>query len=380
MQLTKNLEHTMMQNKKPVILIVDDVPKNIQVLGTLLAKFKCELAVAMNGQQALDTVEKVKPDLILLDVMMPIMDGHETCRRLKSNEATKDIPVIFLSAKTETEDIVEGFKLGAVDYITKPFIGKELAARVRTHLTLRQTQQTLSEEVHSKNKFFSIMSHDLRGAFGIITNFVQLIQEGGDFLTTEEKEELLNDIQTTSANTLDLLENLLKWARSQTGAIKFSPEKLPLACIFDEINRNHTNIAQAKEINITSSTKEDIEVYGDRNMILLILRNLVSNAIKFTQKGGQISISAEKAGEMVKVVVADTGIGIDEDKVKNLFSIDSKTTSTGTANEQGHGLGLVLCKEFVKINNGQIGIESTPGKGTKVWFTLPVQSLADDKS
>lgn len=362
----------MMQNKKPVILIVDDVPKNIQVLGTLLAKFKCELAVAMDGQQALATVEKVKPDLILLDVMMPIMDGHETCRRLKSNDATKDIPVIFLSAKTETEDIVEGFKLGAVDYITKPFIGKELAARVKTHLTLRQTQQTLTEEVHSKNKFFSIMSHDLRGAFGIITNFVQLIQEGGDFLSDEEKEELLNDIQATSANTLELLENLLKWARSQTGAIKFEPENLPLACIFDEIARNHINIAQAKNIKIKSAENSDLAVYGDRNMVFLILRNLVSNAIKFTPKGGQITISAEKADKMVKITVSDTGVGIAHEKLQKLFSIDSKTTSTGTANEQGNGLGLVLCKEFVKINQGKIGIESTPGKGTCVWFTLPM--------
>lgn len=363
----------MMQNKKPVILIVDDVPKNIQVLGTLLAKFKCELAVAMDGQQALDTVEKVKPDLILLDVMMPIMDGHETCRRLKSNEATKDIPVIFLSAKTETEDIVEGFKLGAVDYITKPFIGKELAARVKTHLTLRQTQQTLSEEIHSKNKFFSIMSHDLRGAFGIITNFVQLIQEGGDFLSKEEKEELLDDIQATSANTLELLENLLKWARSQTGAIRFSPEDLSLKCIFDEIARNHSNIAQAKSINIVSSESNNLAVYGDRNMILLILRNLVSNALKFTPKGGDIRISANKNDKMVKIEVTDSGVGIAPEKVKQLFSIDAKTTSTGTANEQGNGLGLVLCKEFVKLNKGEIGIESSPGKGTLVWFTLPHQ-------
>nr|WP_321356526.1 hybrid sensor histidine kinase/response regulator [uncultured Draconibacterium sp.] len=365
----------MMQNKKPVILIVDDVPKNIQVLGTLLAKVECELAVAMNGQQALDTVERVKPDLILLDVMMPIMDGHETCRRLKSNEATKDIPIIFLSAKTETEDIVEGFNLGAVDYVAKPFIGKELIARVKTHLTLRKTQQTLSEEVHSKNKFFSIMSHDLRGAFGIITNFVQLIQEGGEFLTPEEKDELLNDIQTTSTNTLELLENLLKWARSQTGAIKFLPENLILACLFDDISRNHANIAQAKDIKIIASEKEDLVVYGDRNMILLIIRNLVSNAIKFTNKGGQISISAKKSGEMIKIVVADTGIGIAPDKINKLFSIDAKTTSNGTANEQGHGLGLVLCKEFVKINGGEIGIESDTGKGTQVWFTLPVNTM-----
>ena len=135
--------------KKPVILIVDDVPKNIQVLGNYLRKVDCDLAAAMNGHQALNTVSKIKPDLILLDIMMPDLDGHEVCRRLKSNEQTKNIPVIFLSAKSETDDIIKGFELGAVDYITKPFIGQELLARVNTHLTLKKLKECL--EKNKKN-------------------------------------------------------------------------------------------------------------------------------------------------------------------------------------------------------------------------------------
>ena len=143
--------------KLPTILIVDDVPKNIQVLGTLLNNFECELAVAMNGQQALDTVAKIKPDLILLDVMMPIMDGHEVCRRLKASEKTKDIPVIFITAKSESEDIINGFELGAVDYITKPFIGSELLARVKTHLSLKKlknhSRKKLQQKINSSPLF-----------------------------------------------------------------------------------------------------------------------------------------------------------------------------------------------------------------------------------
>jgi signal transduction histidine kinase len=366
-----------MKKQKPIILIVDDVPKNIQVLGTLLAKFDCELAVAMNGKQALETVDKIKPDLILLDVMMPVMDGHETCKHLKSNEATKNIPVMFLSAKTETEDIVKGFELGAVDYISKPFIGKELVARVKTHLTLKNTQRTLEEEIATKNRFFSIMSHDLRGAFGIIMSFVDLIQDNKDFLSPEETDELLNDIGKTSKNTLELLENLLKWARSQTGALNFTPENLNIKTLFTETCTKQFETAQAKHIHLTSKANHSQVVYGDRNMVLLILRNLVANAIKFTNKNGEIVISAKEENDFYRIEVSDNGVGIEQDKIDQVFSLDKKTTTYGTNNEEGNGLGLVLCKEFVKFNNGKIGIESKIDHGTKVWFTLPKAILKE---
>ncbi len=359
--------------KKPVILIVDDVPKNIQVLGALLNKFECELAVAMNGQQALDTVSKIKPDLILLDVMMPVMDGHEVCRRLKQSNDTKDIPVIFITAKSETEDIIAGFELGAVDYITKPFIGSELLARVKTHLALKKAQEALREEVGAKNKFFSIISHDLRGSFGIILSFVQIIKENREFLSDEELNELLDDIGKTSKNTLDLLENLLEWARSQTGRINYSPANLYLNDLASEIIFSMQEIALNKEITITSEIDLEKTVFADKNMILLVIRNLVSNALKFTPKLGEIIITAveQEMDPFVKISVTDSGVGISEEKIKNLFKIDAKVSTPGTENEQGNGLGLVLCKEFVERNGGEIGIESTPGEGTTVWFTLP---------
>src|SRR4030043_1705809 len=165
--------------KKPMILIVDDVPKNLQLLGTLLREIDCDITVAMNGQQALETVPKVSPDLILLDVVMPEMNGFEVCKKLKSLPKTKDIPVIFLTAKTETKDIVKGFELGAVDYITKPFIGSGLIARVNTHLSLRHTQEELRQANATKDKFFSLIAHDLRTPFAILIGFSEYLV--GDF-------------------------------------------------------------------------------------------------------------------------------------------------------------------------------------------------------
>ena len=357
--------------RKPVILVVDDVPKNIQILGAILNKFECELAIAMNGKQALDTVSKIKPDLILLDVMMPIMDGHEVCRQLKQSEATKEIPVIFITAKSETEDIIKGFELGAVDYITKPFIGSELLARVKTHLTLKITKESLQEEIATKNKFFSIISHDLRGSFGIILSFVQLIQENREFLSPEELNELLEDIGKTSKNTLTLLENLLEWARSQTGRINYNPEKLLIHDLSSEVIQSTQDIAINKEIQLHSNVQISTSIFADRNMVLLVIRNLVSNAIKFTPKKGEILIECIENKEDVKISVRDNGVGIKPEKIKSLFKIDAKVSTLGTDNEQGNGLGLVLCKEFVEHNGGQIGVESIEGEGTTVWFTLP---------
>lgn len=361
----------LLKEKKPIILIVDDVPKNVQVLGTLLKKIDCNLAVAMNGQQALQTIEKVRPDLILLDIMMPGIDGYEVCRRLKLVDETKNIPVIFLTAKAEAEDIITGYELGAVDYLTKPFIGSELLSRVKTHLALKQVKENLEEEIAAKNKFFSIISHDLKGSLSIILSFVQLLQNNHQSLSRGETDELLGDIESTSRNTLDLLDNLLEWARSQTGRIRFNPVQLNLGAIVDDILRSSGDLARSKNIELGSVVNAQ-NIFADRNMLLLILRNLVSNAIKFTHGGGKVSVGAVYPNGSVKIYVADTGVGIDGKKVEQLFKIDNKVSTPGTENEPGNGLGLILCKEFIQHHGGEIGIESVPGKGTTVWFTLPL--------
>lgn len=362
----------MKENNKPTILIVDDVSQNIQVLGAHLNKLDCNLAIAMNGQQAMEAVTQVNPDLILLDVMMPIMGGHEVCKNLKSDESTQDIPIIFLTAKTETEDIVEGFKLGAVDYIAKPFIGRELIARVKTHLALKDMKSRLQDEVATKNKFFSIISHDLRGSFGIILSFVQILQENRIYLTEDELNELLDDIGKTAVNTIGLLENLLEWARSQTGSIKFNPEKIRLSELVTESLSSNLEPARKKSIELNSNLNGSPFVLADKNMVLLVIRNLVSNAIKFTPGNGKIDILSEKQDNFLKVSVVDNGLGIESHRIDKLFSIDKKISTNGTNNEQGNGLGLILCKEFVERNGGNIAVKSKKGDGTTVCFTLPL--------
>jgi signal transduction histidine kinase len=356
---------------KPLVLIVDDNPKNLQVLGTLLRKTDCNLAAALSGKQALNTIEKVKPDLILLDVMMPEMDGHEVCRRIKSNKETSHIPVIFLSAKSETEDVVSGFELGAVDYISKPFIGSELLARVNTQLYLKKIKDNHAEEIKFKGKFFSIIAHDLRESFGMVFTTVQLLKNEREILSDEETNDLLGNMESTTKNTLDLLENLLEWAKSQTGNIRYSPGKVKLNGAVSEVLKSTADLAHRKNIEINSSLSP-VAVFADRNMLLLILRNLLSNALKFTPVGGAISLSSVSLNGKIKIQVSDNGVGMSPVKIEKLFKIENRVTTPGTENEPGNGLGLILCREFTQQHGGEMGIESTPGGGTSVWFTVPL--------
>ncbi len=365
--------------KKPLILIVDDIPKNLQILGTLLRKTDCELAFATDGQQALDTVKRVIPDLILLDIMMPGMDGFEVCRRLKSNDKTKDVPVIFLTAYKNPDDITKSFELGAVDYITKPVHASKLLASVNTHISLKKTKNELREQLNSKNKILSIISHDLHGSLGIILSFIQVLHKNRKEFSEEEIDEILENISSSAKNSLGLLENLLAWARSQSGRIKFSPVKVNPDKLISDVLKTFREAAKKKQIEMSSDINIK-SIKADKDMLLLIFRNLISNAIKFTPAGGKVSIDAARQNNSVTFSVKDSGIGMDSAKVEKLFKIGENISTHGTDMELGNGLGLILCKEFIKYHNGQIKIESKPDKGTTVRVILPVDEISNYKS
>jgi two-component system, sensor histidine kinase and response regulator len=353
------------------ILLVNDNPADIRILETLLENMNCSLVTASNGSEAMNIVQEEKPDLILLDMMMPLMDGCALVHQLKDTPQTKDIPVIILSEKPGPDNIIKWFNLGAVDYITKPVIEQELLARVKTHLTLKKMKEELAEEITTKNKFLSIISHDLRSSLSVILGFTGILQNSREIITVGETDELLMDIHHTATNTLELLENLLQWAKSQNNGIRFNPGKLDLESLISETLNTSAEMASGKNITLSSAVKP-VTVTGDRNMLLLILRNLLSNAIKFTNDGGNVIVRASMVNGQVKVQVTDTGVGIAPDKLKKLFQIEGAVSTPGTRKEQGNGMGLILCREFILHHGGDIGIESYPGKGTTVWFTIPV--------
>ncbi|OQY59647.1 MAG: hypothetical protein B6245_05585 [Desulfobacteraceae bacterium 4572_88] len=357
--------------KKSNILIVDDVPKNIQLAGSILQKEKHNIFFANNGVNALRLIKKNKFDLILLDIMMPEMDGFEICEKLKASPETSDIPVIFLTAKSDNESTIKGFEAGAVDYVTKPFNEKELLARVRTHLELRQTQASLQEANVTKDKFFSIIAHDLKNPFNSLLVLSKLLLNNFDGFDDEKKKEFIQVIYDTSDHGRNLLENLLDWSRMQIGRFKWQPDKIDLFTYGFENVSLLKACAENKKISLESEIEKGSMVYADPNMTRMIIRNLMSNALKFTSEGGYVKVSAKMLDNEAVVTVSDNGLGIKEENIRKLFKIDTHHSTPGTADERGTGLGLILCKEFVDKNGGKIWIESEFQKGSDFKFTLP---------
>ncbi len=370
------------------ILVVDDNPTNLRMITTALDRDGFTTLVARDGISGIKKAKYAHPDLILLDVMMPGIDGFKTCHCLKANAGTADIPIIFMTALSNTEDKVRGFECGGVDYITKPLHHEEVIARITTHLRLRDLNQRLQKANGeltrlnaNKDKFFSIVAHDLKGPFAPIIGNVDLLLERWDYFGAEEKQEMVGTIKRSAHRVLALLETLLQWSRMQRSRIECFPEMLPLFKIAHANIYLLSDAAAGKSITLKNSIPNDAIVYADKNMAHTILRNLISNAIKYTPREGSITVSSapsakkEESTEFVEISVSDTGIGISQEDQEKLFRIETHHTTLGTEKEKGTGLGLIICKDMVEKNGGTIRVTSRPKKGTTFSFTLPKGNL-----
>ncbi|RPH31384.1 MAG: hybrid sensor histidine kinase/response regulator [Bacteroidales bacterium] len=377
------------------ILIADDYPENVQIIVDALKSSSIEHRIirAVNGIVLCELAQKRCPDLIITDWEMPEMNGIEAIKILKSIESTKDIPIIMCTGiMTTSENLKMALDSGAVDYIRKPLDGIELQARVYSMLKLRDSYRTIKEQNivleqqkdeiiaqkeelqvanATKDKFFSIIAHDLRNPFNSILGLSELLVEKIKEQEIEKSYKLAETVFQSSSVAFNLLENLLNWSRSQTGKIPFKPENLNLKDIIDSNVYLLKDSAERKGISITTQLTENLIVAADKNMVLTILRNLITNAIKFSRKGDRISIEVEELDDEITVLVSDTGIGIDEKLIGKLFKVDEHVKTEGTAQEQGTGLGLILCKEFVDWHKGKIWVDSKIGLGSRFSFTIP---------
>lgn len=368
----------MVHLKNSRILIVDDVAENLEVLGNLLITKEFRVAVAGNGSQAIKISKTVKPDLILLDVSMPDIDGFEVCRQIKKDNNTKDIPIIFLTARTEIEDIKKGFEYGAVDYVTKPFDSVELIARVTTHLELKKSRDLIAfknNELNTlnaqKDKFFSIIAHDLKNSFTGVIGYSEILADDLDELEKEEIKSIAHGLHSSSKRLFNLLSNLLDWARLQTGKTQLNLERVKLQEVISETCEILEDTAIKKKIKLDYQKLPDLFVKADENMIRSILHNFIHNSIKFTESGGSVNISAVKEDAFIKITVKDTGVGIPQDRLKEILRIDMHLSTNGTDQEEGTGLGLILCKDLIEKQGGELFIESEVGKGSSFSFTVP---------
>ena len=253
-------------------------------------------------------------------------------------------------------------------------IGQDITIRKRAEEKLIENDNFLQKLNADKDRFISILSHDLKSPFNSILGFSEVLTEDIRKLNTDEIEDIARNINKSARNTLYLLEDLLAWAMTQQGKIIFKPQKLSLADICKNILEILNPKAVAKNITINYYVADSIKVFADIDMIKTILRNLVSNALKFTNNGGTINVSSEENSENVTISISDNGVGIKPENITKLFNISEVITTKGTAEETGTGLGLLLCKEFVEKHGGKIWVESEVGKGSEFKFTLPMST------
>lgn len=363
------------------ILIVDDVMSNVLLLKVLLTNEKFAIATASNGRQALEQVEKENPDLVLLDLMMPDMSGFEVAQHLKSNPNTADIPIIFLTALNSTADIVKGFQVGANDFISKPFNKEELIIRV-THqislvaakrLILSKTEE-LQRTIAGRDKLYSVIAHDLRSPMGSIKMVLNmLILNLPSEKIGAEMYELLTMANQTTEDVFSLLDNLLKWTKSQIGKLNVVYQDVDLVEVTDGVIEIFSMVASLKKIRIREMKPEKMMVNADIDMLKTVVRNLLSNAIKFSKENSEVLVKMEEVDGMAVVSVQDYGCGISEEGQKKLLHTDTHFSTFGTNYEEGSGLGLLLCKDFVVKNGGKLWFTSKEGEGSIFSFSIPVK-------
>ena len=362
------------------ILIVDDVVSNVLLLKILLTNEKFQVCTANNGRMCIEMAKKEHPDLILLDVMMPDINGFDTAVVLKKDEETKDIPIIFLTALNTPQDLVHGFQVGANDFLTKPFNKEELVMRVTQQISLVAAKRIIEKQnaelkatLSNRDKMYSVIAHDLRSPMASIRMVLNLVVQSASAETVgPELYMLLDQANRESEEVHDLLDNLLKWTKSQTGRLNVVLQELDLNDIVPGVVEIFDVIAQTKHITLElKKTDAPLKVTADNDMLKTVLRNFMSNAVKFSPENSTIQILMANEGDFARVSVKDQGVGIAADRLGSIFH--KGETTYGTGGEEGSGLGLQLCQDFARKNGGDCYVESVEGEGSTFSFTVPLK-------
>lgn len=353
-----------MKSDLPNILIVDDNILNLQVTTEILQEQGYRIGLAQSGQDALNQIEIQLPDLILLDIMMPGMDGIEVCKQIRSNKKWCDIPIIFLTARNQTEDIVRAFESGGADYVTKPFQKEELLARVNNQIELYRSKQKIKALNATRDRLYSIIAHDIKTPFSNIIFIVSAIKDKVVIPGTDDFNEIIEQLDKTTKQTNDLLSDLLTWTRFQSGSINPEFSLVDLSALVMETDQLMRPTAEQKHILTEYIFDDDCRIFADSTTVKTIIRNLYSNAIKFSEPGDSVSISIKKENNHCKLSIQDNGVGMDKPTLDRLFNKKEVYTTNGTNQESGTGLGLQMVHDFVELNEAKLECESEAGTGT----------------
>jgi signal transduction histidine kinase len=371
------------------IMVVDDFPANLEMLVTLLTHHGYDTRPAISGAMALQAVHSDPPDLILLDINMPEMNGFEVCTALKADPRTQHIPVIFISALDETLDKVKAFNVGGVDYLTKPIQTEETLARIQTQMTLAHQRQQLEqhyqelehlrqqerlrfEELNAlKDQFVRTVSHDLKNPIGIILGHIEMLEDSPTLHDSDR--ELLQNIRVGAERINHLIRDLLDLARIEAG-MSLRLESGSLGNFLHSCLAGVEVLAQKSNLTLHyQAPVPDLRVSLDEQRINQVLQNLLSNAIKYTPSGGHIYLSTQDLGNHYEMVVEDTGLGIPAADIPHIFERFYRVHRLDYRKIEGTGLGLSITKAIVEQHGGQIIVESAEGKGSRFTVRLPKQ-------
>lgn len=386
-----------------VILCIDDEPIVLDSLKEqLLQGFEGQfmVEVAESGDEALELFDELTKDnfeipVVIADFIMPGMKGDALLAKIHVSKPSAK--TILLTGQASIEGVSNAVnEANLYRFIAKPWEKDDLVLTIREALKsfeqdktiilqnkelrelninlekkVEQRTQELKELNATKDKFFSIIAHDLKNPFNTLMGFTELLLDHIEEYTKEKIQEFIDILHQTAKQSYALLENLLEWSRAQTGRLEMNPESVNLYELTNENISLLKNHAAKKSIHLDNKIDPSTEAYCDENMIRTVIRNLVSNAIKYTKENGSITCDSKISDNMIEFSVADNGIGIKPENVNKLFRIDLNYSTIGTAEESGTGLGLILCKEFINKNNGEIWVESEFGKGSTFKFTLP---------
>lgn len=354
------------------ILVVDDQAPNIQLVGTVLGRLGHEITPAFDGETALKRIALRPPDLILLDVLMPMMDGYEVCRRLKENPDWQDIPVIFLSAADDKDLIVRALNAGGVDYITKPFNQAELVSRVRTQLALKNARDQLRQLAEDKDELLGILAHDLKNYLGGMNMSAHLL--AGQIKTSQNERliQLSENILRSSEHSLAFLKEFLANAAAEH-RLSLKLGVINPAAIAGGVIRHYHDAARRKNLEIRGNFPDVlVTALGDVSALDQALDNLLSNAVKFSPPGTQVEVTIRLAGGQVECIIRDEGPGFTAEDKSQMFRRYKRLSARPTGGETSTGLGLSIVRKLVLAMKGELSCESDPGKGAAFTIRLPL--------
>lgn len=378
--------------KRKTVLVVDDVPENLAMAVSLLSSVY-RVRVATGGQQALDAVARTRPDLILLDVGMPRMSGYEVCKRLKADWDLRDIPVIFLTARSDEADEQHGFDLGAVDYIAKPFSPPIVLARIRAQIALKEARESLERRIVEEKRrfeialsqqielndlkamFLAMATQEFRSTLAAILSSEELLAFHGDRLAPGDRESTLAGIEDAARRMLDMLDDAARPGGGNRALLRFNPAPTDLFALCRQMREEALAGCRPPkgvplpEIRIDLAVPQAPVVLDDK-LLRHILGNLLSNALKYTLNGSMVRLSVEQEPNCIVFEVADQGIGIPAEDLPQLFGDFHRGSNVDAI--PGTGLGLAIVKRAVETHGGDIEVRSTLGRGTTFSVRIPL--------